>query len=351
MDRLAARSGDIVFCMKHGVGYINSPDRNVLVNGKNAVVAGDPCPCLPPDLNPPLNTPQYAVPNKVMAGAAQVLVAGIPMSGMMHGTMHNGATAQAPDGFILLGSFDVIVGGNTLVGDTAAAKAACEALAAGRKGNKATQSYDNCGIESVRQLCNGSAQAGDPGYQTEDGAFYGAIQNGQAQVPLNDQQLGQMDATCKGCYNAQQRASSDQYDAATKKLNTCRNNYMANVARRNPTTAAGSGKSGPTDRQNMLNGCGVDNELQKNNLDNAANDAATGRGMISPVSGMPDAQGGTTGDHIVVVTGVELNDQGQPVNVTYNDSSKGCGVSMSADDFKNHMQGDAPANVTTKPRF
>lgn len=363
--RLTARQGDIVTCLKHGIGLIAGSAREVLINGAEAAALGDPCNCLFL-ADPNQAAPVFEAPNKIMAGMTEVLVGGRPIAAQNHNTVHDLGGPAAPDGAIVTSAWDVLVGGNTTVGDAEAARLAClEAAATRGKGgpgrDKTLQSFENCGCEATRLLANGSKKRGDAGYVDEESWMFAQIQSGNAQVPLNDAELRQMEKHCAECQKAAGDAQNalDPFsptpeqlaarDAAAKKLADCENGFRASVARKRADVRRESGGTTTNERERQLQGTPSETEQKPASLDTALSAVSHGQGAILPTSGMPMKSGKTTGGHIVVVTAVELGPDGKPVRVVYNDSFNGCGVSMPASDFDAKIAKDANANVTKKP--
>ncbi len=98
--------------------------------------------------------------NQIWAGVANVWVgfSEAPVAGVLHVTKHG----QMPDGAIgvegvQVGLGSVLLGGNTVCGDIAAATRACKCAGNTRSGsnhNTPYQSANDCGIESARQIVN-----------------------------------------------------------------------------------------------------------------------------------------------------------------------------------------------------
>lgn len=370
--RLSARHGDLVSCLKHAIGIIDGPERQVLIQGAEAAVLGDPVSCIFfTDPNQP--APIFEAPNKVMAGMADILVGGEPLAAMGHNAVHNLAPALdndgnpvAPDGAILTGSAFVLLGGNTIVGDADAAREACIEAAAtrghgGPGRDKTLQSYENCGCEAARLLANGKKKRGDPGYIDEDTWFYKQIEEGNAQVQLNDAELEKMNKHCADCRKAYGDASNacDPFaptkeqiaarDEAQRKLTLCEGKFRADYMRKRPDLRKFAGGTGSDERDRQLAGTDAATEQRPATLANALQGVGQGKGVIVPTNGLPTKGSKTTGGHIVVVTAMVLDEDGKPVSVVYNDSLNGCGISMPASDFDSKLDHDSNANVTKNP--
>lgn len=359
MMRMVAREDDLVMCLKHAIGKIGRVDREVYVNGKAIAGVGDAVECLPGG-DPKITLPPYAVDNRLMAGAAEVLVGGTSVVGILHATQHNSGPLNAPNGMVIFGSGDVFVGGNTAVGNVAAALAACHAAAMTRKFNgvERPQSYENCGCESMRQIVNGKKTPWDPGYRTEDEFLNQQIKNGNAQVPLDPKQADAMKKRCQAEADEAQRAGASmgpfptaeedkRLKAAQAALDECQGKYRAEAAR-DRATRKDSGGSNTAERGRMGESSGVPMTEGDPSLPAMAEDLGQGKGIAVPTTGLPDKNGKPMAQHIVVVAGVVVDDNGNPVQVIYNDSMTGCGQKMDAADFNNRTQ-NAKTNTTKDP--
>lgn len=363
--RLSARHGDLVTCLKHGIGLVDGPERQVLIEGGEAAVLGDPCQCVF-FTDPSQTAPIFDAPNKIMAGMADILVGGKPLAAMGHNTVHDLGGPKAPNGAIATGSALVLLGGNTIVGDADAAREACMEAAAtrghgGPGRDKTLQSYENCGCEATRQIVNGRKKRGDPGYIDEDTWFYKQIEDGNAQVQLVDAELAQMNEHCAGCLKKAQEASNavepfaptPEQLAAKKEadlaLTRCEGKFRADLMRKRADLRKFAGGSGTDERDRQTAGTDAATEQKRASLDTALAAVGQGKGVIMPTEGLPGKNGKAVGQHIVVVTAVVLDESGNPVSVTYNDSFNGCGISMPASDFDAKVQKTANANVTKKP--
>jgi hypothetical protein len=260
----------------------------------------------------------------------------------------------------------VFVGGNRVVGDVDAAKEACMNAAATR-GNatdgraKTLQSFENCGCESMRQLANGKKKPGDPGFVTEEEFFYDQVVKGNAEVPLTDAEVAQMNKRCEPLMKAagDAHAAADPFnptpeqlariEEADRAVADCTGKFKADIARKNAKRRAMSGGTNLKTRDAMSKGTPYETEQKLPDIPTALEGVGTGKGVVMPMNGMPMANGKTTGGHIVVITGVVVDDDGNPVSVIYNDSFNGCAVTMPAGDFDAKIQKDGATNITKKP--
>jgi hypothetical protein len=218
----------------------------------------------------------------------------------------------------------VLVGCAGTTGNVPAGIAACVAARSGRNpppgtvdnngnpiaGNTPGQSYNNCGIESSRQIIN---QTG--GNATQEG--------------LLNQSMASGDAT------------------------------------QVPGSLFQSGGTDPGGRQNILAANGVPSHLEAGNMGNLQTAVANGDGVIasvwagnmpnwavSPGPGQPAVNPVPpgTGGHAILVTGVEYDDNGNPINVYINDTGMGqCGQKIPYNQFQNALRPGRDLNVTNNP--
>lgn len=284
----AARVTDLHICpaftpLPHLGGPIKSPaSPNVETNSLGAARTADELNCIVPSLT-----------NFIVTGSATVEINGKLASRQWDKTMHPGP------GAIITGSGNVDIGGGTAGGtigepDTAAAQ--CRALASGRTSNTTSQSYNNCGVESSRQLIN---RSGNP--ISEDTLLDEAMASG---------------------------------DAAQE-----------------PTRFA-SGGTGPDGRENILDSHGVPSHQVSQGMRNISQAVAEGRGVItSHDAGIlwNDAQY-NGGGHAIVPTGLEYDANGRLQNVIVNDTGQGqCGQKIPADQFESSLRPGRNVNVTDNP--
>jgi hypothetical protein len=184
---------------------------------------------------------------------------------------------------------------STTIGKVDAATKACKDAAQGRKSKSTKQSYQNCGVESSRQIINSDKIGG----VSEDQLLQQSLENGNA-----------------------------------KKLGTL----------------ADSGETSFEQRQNILKVNGVASTLESQSLDGMEKALADGKGVIASVDvaklwGPPN-----TGGHAVVVTGVVKNQEGKITEVVINDTGTGeCGKHYPADQFENALREGKKMNVTKNP--
>lgn len=224
--------------------------------------------------------------------------------------------AIGPTNTITGGCMTVLVGAAGIVGNVPAGQAACVAMRAGRNpppgtldsaGNPiaagtAGQSYNNCGIESSRQII--SAATGTT--PTQEALLNQSMANGDAtQVPGN---------------------------------------------------LYGSGGTDPGGRQNILANNGVPSSQQPNTAGSLESAVGGGNGVIMSVwaGNMPNWAGQglapNTGGHAILITGIEYDDNGNPINAIINDTGMGqCSQSVPWASLQGAARSDRPLNVTNNP--
>lgn len=369
--KFAARHSDLVSCPKHAVGLIESPlDRDVLINNRPAAVLGDPCTCVDKPGVASLVQPLFEAPNKIMAGMADILVNGKPLAALGHNTVHDVGGPVAPTGAVVTCTWDVWVGGNTQIGDAEAARLACLELTASRKNRTGIQSYNNCGPETTRLLVNGTKKRTDPTYLDEDEWLDEQVAAGDVQVQLHPH----MDAIVEEKTKAEQKRATDAANAvdpfaptpeqkaaaaqAEKELREAQGRARLEFVRKHKDVRKWSGGSGHQERHRQLEGTPAEADLVNASMAVGIDGVAHGQGVIMPVrdtpvkAGVKDHQGqpaNTALGHIIVVTGVIVDENGKPVTVIYNDTFNACGTTMPAGDFAQKIQTDANANVTRRP--
>lgn len=210
----------------------------------------------------------------------------------------------------------VLVGCAGVTGNVPAGIAACVAARSGRNpppgtvdnngnaiaANTPGQSYNNCGIESSRQIINTSTSG-----------------------------------------NVSQEALLNQSMASGN-------------ATQVPGSLFQSGGTDPAGRQAILAANGVPSHLEAGNMGNLQTAVSNGDGVIASVwaGNMPNWAGQGvapgTGGHAILVTGVEYDDNGNPTNVYINDTGMGqCGQKIPYNQFQNALRPGRDLNVTDKP--
>lgn len=294
----AARVADKHACpcptpQPHVGGPIDAPaSSNVQTNSKGAARATDTLTCEPVKLK-----------NFIVTGSLTVEINGKLAARKTDFTMHPGP------GTIVEGSSNVEIGGargGVTLGDPDEAGRRCRAMAAGRTSGKTQQSYNNCGIESSRQLIN---QAG--GNLTEDQLFDWALDNGHATRE-----------TTGKWYNRQ-------------------------------TDRVASGGTHPGGRNDILNANGVPAHTEASSMNNLTQAVAEGRGVVSShdanILWYNKAEAEVAG-HAIVPTGLEYDENGNLKNVILNDTGTGkCQQTMSADQFQRSLRPGRDLNVTNNP--
>ncbi|MEZ6138324.1 MAG: PAAR domain-containing protein [Pirellulaceae bacterium] len=284
--KFAARLGDLHICpmvtgiVPHVGGPIAAGFPQVMIGGMPAARQSDMVTCVGP-------------PDSIMMGSLSVKIGGMAAARFMDPTVHGG--------MITIGCPTVIIGDVgkgrplTVLGNPAAGMDACNAAAGGRDSGSTQQSYQNCGVESVRQIIN--------------------------------QVTGE---------------SVDEDTLLDEAMD-------ANDADRE-ATRADSGGTSPASREDILARHGVDSSQQDATLENILNAVGTGRGVITSHDVSVLWGPGNSGGHAILVTGVEFDEHGQPETFITNDTGTGtCGARYPADVFMASLRPGRPVNVTDEP--
>jgi len=291
----AARVGDMHTCpmvspgpVPHVGGPILPPgEPTVLIGGPPAARMGDTAVCTGP-------------PDVIAKGAFPVPIGKKPAARMTDTTVHGGV--------IVAGCPTVLIGLAGTAGNVRVGTDMCNAAAGGRGSGTTQQSYNNCGVESSRQVIN---QANGSNL-TENQLLQTAIDNGWA----------------KGTPGSP-------------------------PVRANGSTSAVS-------RQSILANSGVASTVQPSNLNNIGSALSRGQGVIANVDagvlwGNNQYLGG---GHAVTVTGIEYDDNGNVTNVIINDTGDNvCGRPVPVDTWNNAVNAyntpfrSPELNVTNNPIF
>lgn len=227
----------------------------VLIGGMPAARLGDLALCIGP-------------PDTIAKGAFPVPIVNNPAARMGDQTAHGG--------LIAIGFPTVLIGLSGTAGNVRVGTAMCNAASSGRASGTTQQTYNNCGVESSRQVIN---QA-----------------NG---TNVSENQL----------------------------LQTAINQGFAGGTPGSAPVFANGG-TGAAGRQSILAANGVASTVQPSNAANLGRAMSRGQGVIANLDAA-QLWGGTTPPgslHAITVTGVEYDDAGNPVNVIINDTGTGnCG--------------------------
>ena len=303
----AARVGDMHTCpqvtpgtppVPHVGGPILPPGSpTTLICNQPAARIGDMATCVGP-------------PDVISKGAFPVPIGNMPAARMTDQTAHGGVITQ--------GCLTVLIGLAGTTGNPMAGIAACRAAAAGRTpppgappgaSGRPGQSYNNCGVESSRQIINQATGSN----LTEDGLLTNAIANGNVKGPASP-----------------------------------------------PFSTSVGGTSAEARRQILANN-GVQSTIQASTIDNIGMATSQGRGVIANLSPSilwastsPESKAPPNSFHAVLVTGVEYDDAGNPVNVIINDTGpkKGqCGIKVPASVWNQAVAAhpNRALNVTDNP--
>lgn len=230
-------------------------------------------------------------PNFIVTGAATVLINGLPAARITDKTMH------PPPGVIIGGSSDVLIGGPTVgvtLGNPVDAKKTFRDMAKGRQSKDIAQSYNNCGVESSRQLI---------------------------------------------------RQATGSKISEDKLLDSVLN---ASLARREATREASGGTS-PEDRRAILAANGVASSLVPNTMENITQAIAEKRGVITSHE-IAELWGVGQGGHAITVTGAKYDENGNMTHVVINDTGQGKGGrEVPSDQYARSLRPGRDANVTDEP--
>jgi hypothetical protein len=226
----------------------------------------------------------------IVTGSATVQIGGKAAARVSDKTMHGGIIVQ--------GSGDVIIGGaatGSTLGNPEAGLAAFEAAAAGRASGSTQQSYQNCGVESSRQIVN-QVTGGDI---SEDDLLDTAMGNGWA---LEEE------------------------------------------------TRDDSGGTTSEGMQAILDSQDVPSTLQPQTMENIQQAVAEGRGVITAHDAGALWNTPDEGGHAVLVTGTEYDSEGHLTGVIINDTGTGEGMhSVPADRYEGSLLQGFDATVTDDP--
>lgn len=253
----------------------------VLIGGLPAARMGDKATCAGP-------------PDSIVSGAFPVPIESNPAARMTDQTAHGG--------LISAGCPTVLIGLAGTAGNVAAGSAMCNQAASGRTSGTTQQSYNNCGVESSRQLINRATG----GNLSENGLLQTAINTG-----LADGTPGSPPAFADGGTN-------------------------------------------PVGRQAILAANGVPSTIQQTTPQNLGLAMSRGQGAIVSLDaaqlwGSPTPPGSL---HAVTVVGVEYDDAGNRTAVIINDTGNGnCGQRVPAATFDKSTKAhpNSQLNVTTNP--
>ena len=293
----AARVGDMHVCpmvspgpVPHEGGPIIEGSPTVAIGGSPAARVGDRAYCMGP-------------PDVIVKGSFTVPINGKPAARMTDMTAHGGV--------ITGGCPTVLIGLAGTAGNVRVGTIMCEAAAEGRESGKKHQSYENCGVESSRQIINQAAC----GKITEADLLRAAIKTNLA--------------------------SPGKAATAT-------------------SAAVGPGGTSAASRQAIMARLEVFSTVQPSNLQNLGTALSAGKGVIANVD--PGVLWGDSkclgGGHAVTVTGIEYDDKGNPTKVIINDTGTGeCGKEVPIETWNEAVNAyktpkrSPELNVTNAPIF
>lgn len=271
MAEPAARVGDDHTCpivdpgpKPHVGGPILPPGcSTVLIGGRPAARMQDMAVCAGPL-------------DSIARGAFPATIGNMPAARKGDSTVHGGMITQ--------GCPTVLIGLAGTTGNPIEGAEDCVDAANGRISGTTQQSYQNCGVETSRQIINRSTSAS-----------------------ISENAL----------------------------LNQSMNSGLANQV---PNNLVASGGTTPSSMAIILQTNGVPTTTQVASMEGLELLLSQGRGIIAPVDsgilwGNPMPSGGA--DHAVLVTGVEYDNAGNPVNYIINDTGTGnCGQAVPPATFR-----------------
>ena len=253
----------------------------VLIGGPPAARVGDQAMCVGP-------------PDVIAKGAFVVPIGKKPAARMTDSTAHGGT--------IVVGCPTVLIGLAGVAGNVTAGKSMCQGAASGRSSGSTQQTYNNCGVESSRQVINEA--------------------NG-SNISENTLLQQSIDSRlAKGTPGA-------------------------------PPTFPDGGTV-PLSRQAILAANGVPSTVLPTTAENLGTAMSAGQGTIVSLDAAPLWGGATPPGslHAVTVVGVEYDDNGNATAVYINDTGTGqCGqrVPIGVFNAATAAHGKSQLNVTTNP--
>ena len=288
----AARVGDRHTCpmatpgtppVPHVGGPILPPGSLVtLIGNQPAARIGDMATCVGP-------------PDVIAKGAFPVPIGNMPAARMTDQTTHGGVITQ--------GCLTVLIGLAGTTGNPMAGTAACQAASSGRSGNSPTQGYQNCGVESSRQLINQATGSNITELNLLNSSINSNLAEGTPGSPLNPLKDG---------------------TATTEQI-------------------AG-----------ILSSNGVLATSVPHSMGNIETALFQGRGVIVGVwrGNMPITQGvlPNMGGHAILITGAVYDDNGNITEYIINDTGTGqCGAHIPANSLNNALMGGLDHITTNNP--
>lgn len=264
----------------HVGGPINPPGAtSVLIGGQPAARMGDKATCQGP-------------PDTITGGSFTVPIENNPAARITDNTAHGGV--------IVTGCTTVLIGLSGVAGNVRVGTEMCNAAASGRSGGSTQQSYNNCGVESSRQIANQATGSN----LSENGLLQSAINSGHASGTPGS-----------------------------------------------PPSFADGGTN-PATRQAILATNGVPSTVMPTNPQNLGLAMSRGQGAIVSLDaanlwGAPTPPGSL---HAVTVTGIEYDDAGNRTAMIINDTGSGqCGQRVPANTFDSATAAhpSSQLNVTT----
>jgi uncharacterized Zn-binding protein involved in type VI secretion len=279
MSKPAIRNGDVAGCPIHDLGVATRPVGSVHVNAQPLMTFTGVILC-------------GGSVDAITTGSATVAFGKLGVATTISRTQHGSTLGP--------GSSNVFVGGPSVGGSPALATSVCQGLAAGRAKNRQSQSYDNCGLESCRQMIN---HGRPPNEQlSEDSLLDYAI---------------------------------DSYLASAARKKRGLPAYSPDQSKEPPLRQK-SGGTGADEQVAILKDHGIPAEAFDQSPEAIVEGVESGKGVLVGVYPdilwqTPGASDNKNGKHAILVTGVVRDAQGRVTAYLVNDTGKlGCGVLVPA---------------------
>jgi hypothetical protein len=173
---------------------------------------------------------------------------------------------------------------------------------------------------------------------------------------LGGERLHRMDYDARGGEKKVRLLTPADFKKEVERIKKAREERRKNAYDRTPGTDGkpnedrqSYGWTTPDQRQTILAENGIESHQEPATLDNMENAVREGKGVMTTHKAGQLWGDGTPGNHVVVVTGMEYDDDGKLVKVVYNDTAVGCHQTMDKDKFAASLTPDVNMNVTEQP--
>jgi hypothetical protein len=350
---LAAHDKSLTMCLKcMTTGLVNvAKPRKVLLPAGEAAANCDPCKCACWQKPCPCGeTPD----NIVMSGAATVLVGPdmAPFARFFDFTKHATVSKWPSGDGIVMGTFNVLVNGATVVGEIAKFNRICL--------DQGKQKYDNCALECSRQILRAN---GLDGSMSQEQMLAYAAKRGYCELTIDDSQLAAYcpeAAAADRVYRAADQAYADAFvrqgtpQSTLDRLAETRDNAYRDKRRKtedclgamrtnDPTRynqlmqnpGKTSGRTSTEQQRDLLRSKGLTATDKQVTGQEIMDSAKSGKGAILSVDSGAAGLGPEGEAHAVVLTGAVYDSEGKLTGVMVNDpSGPNCGYIIPADNLK-----------------